>query len=252
MFGSIRKIGDLDLAELSFRSTTEYSRVEIVDSSSISSGARVFVSGFPLPTQAVPKRVFRFLDGMVIANASIDIPKGYSLLYNNKTLPGMSGGAVLNEAGKLIGIHGQGETDYKLSQKAQIAVKTGTNQGIPTNRFAVAGASSNSSESREVSSVNNPSKANNFQQFWVWISSLLPKDESRQISSVSEIKFAKSKPRTASDYLVISNSLKEDVLDGWDTRDDGLFLKMAKEIALNARISNAISESSEGYVCLDI
>ena len=64
--GSIRKIGDLDLAELSFRSSTKYTPVEVTDSSSISTGARIFVSGFPLPTQAVPERVFRFLDGMVI------------------------------------------------------------------------------------------------------------------------------------------------------------------------------------------
>ena len=53
--GSIRKIGDLDLAELSFRSSTKYTPVEVTDSSSISTGARIFVSGFPLPTQAFEK-----------------------------------------------------------------------------------------------------------------------------------------------------------------------------------------------------
>ena len=43
----------------------------------------------------------------------------------------MSGGAVLNGQGNLIGIHGQGETDTKMSEQQGIAVKTGTNQAVP-------------------------------------------------------------------------------------------------------------------------
>jgi tetratricopeptide (TPR) repeat protein len=43
----------------------------------------------------------------------------------------MSGGAVLNAQGQLVGIHGQGETDSKMSEQEGVAVKTGTNQAVP-------------------------------------------------------------------------------------------------------------------------
>jgi tetratricopeptide (TPR) repeat protein len=67
----------------------------------------------------------------VIANATVAIPNGYQLLYSNPTLPGMSGGAVLNAKGQLVGTHGQGETDSKMSEQVGVAVKTGTNQAVP-------------------------------------------------------------------------------------------------------------------------
>ena len=66
---------------------------------SVSSGSGIYVAGFPLPTSAVPTRIFRFLKGDVIANATVAIPNGYQLLYSNPTLPGMSGGAVMNAQG---------------------------------------------------------------------------------------------------------------------------------------------------------
>ena len=43
----------------------------------------------------------------------------------------MSGGAVLNFQGQLIGVHGQGETDSKMTEQQGLVVKTGTNQGVP-------------------------------------------------------------------------------------------------------------------------
>jgi hypothetical protein len=43
----------------------------------------------------------------------------------------MSGGSVLNTEGELVGIHGQGETDSKMSEQEGIAVKSGTNQAVP-------------------------------------------------------------------------------------------------------------------------
>ena len=97
----------------------------------MSSGSGVYVAGFPLPTSAVPTRLWRFLKGDVIANATVAIPNGYQLLYSNPTLPGMSGGAVMNAQGQLVGIHGQGETDSKMSEQQGVAVKTGTNQAVP-------------------------------------------------------------------------------------------------------------------------
>lgn len=129
--GSIKRLGEVDLAVLTFTSSSSYEVAPVGDVKSVSSGSSIYISGFPLPTSAVPSRIWRFLKGDVIANATVAIPNGYQLLYSNPTLPGMSGGAVLNAQGRLIGIHGQGETDSKMSEQEGVTVKTGTNQAVP-------------------------------------------------------------------------------------------------------------------------
>ena len=129
--GSIQRLGAVDMAVLSFSSSGSYELANVGDVKSVSSGSSIYVSGFPLPTSAVPTRLFRFLKGDVIANATVAIPNGYQMLYSNPTLPGMSGGAVLNAQGQLVGIHGQGETDSNMSEQQGVAVKTGTNQAVP-------------------------------------------------------------------------------------------------------------------------
>jgi S1-C subfamily serine protease len=129
--GSIKRLGDVDLVVLSFTSSTSYEAARVGDAKSVSSGSNIYVSGFPLPTSAVPSRLFRFLKGDVIANATVAIPNGYQLLYSNQTLPGMSGGPVLNAQGRLVGIHGQGETDSMMGEQQGVAIKTGTNQAVP-------------------------------------------------------------------------------------------------------------------------
>jgi len=129
--GSIKRFGEVDMAVLIFSSLNPYEVAPVGDVKSVSMGSPIFVSGFPLPSSAVPTRLMRFMKGDVIANASVSIPNGYQLLYSNPTLPGMSGGAVMNAQGQLVGIHGQGETDSKMSEQQGIAVKTGTNQAVP-------------------------------------------------------------------------------------------------------------------------
>jgi tetratricopeptide (TPR) repeat protein len=124
------------MAVLAFTSSSRYEVAHVGDVKSVSSGSSIYVAGFPLPTSAVPTRLWRFLDGKVIANATIVIPNGYQLLYSNSTLPGMSGGAVMNSQGQLVGIHGQGETDSKMSEQEGVAVKTGTNQAVPIGYYS--------------------------------------------------------------------------------------------------------------------
>ena len=128
------QVQGLDLAKITFQSSNTYSIARQGDASTVSSGGRIFVAGFPLPSTAVPVSIYRFLAGQVIANAlGSNIPKGYELLYDNLTLPGMSGGPVLNSEGQLVGIHGQGEIDIQRTEQEGVAVKTGTNQAIPIN-----------------------------------------------------------------------------------------------------------------------
>jgi S1-C subfamily serine protease len=141
--GSIQRLGNVDLALLTFSSSASYEVAQIGDVKSVKMGGEIFVAGFPVATSAFPIRILRFLDGRVIANAQVAIPNGYQLLYSNPTQAGMSGGAVLNGKGQLVAIHGQAETDAQLSEQSGVAVKTGTNQGVPISYYNLARSSGN-------------------------------------------------------------------------------------------------------------
>jgi tetratricopeptide (TPR) repeat protein len=88
------------------------------------------VAGFPAPTQVITESVFVFREGKVSANSKQIFENGYALLYSNNTLPGMSGGPLLDEAGKVVGIHGRGDREQESR------VKTGFNAGIPIARLS--------------------------------------------------------------------------------------------------------------------
>jgi Flp pilus assembly protein TadD len=133
--GSIKRLGDVDLAVLTFTSTNSYEVAQIGDIKSVSMGNPIWVSGFPLPSSAIPTRQMRFIKGDVIANTTVAIPDGYQLLYDNQTLPGVSGGAVLNAQGQLVGIHGKAEKADQISESSGKAVATGTNQGVPISYY---------------------------------------------------------------------------------------------------------------------
>ena len=58
---------------------------------------------------------------------------GYKLIYSNSTLPGMSGSPIFDSRGIILGVHGRGELEAKMTQQTGIAIKTGQNQGVPLN-----------------------------------------------------------------------------------------------------------------------
>jgi tetratricopeptide (TPR) repeat protein len=121
--------GNIDLAVVKFKSTTKYPTAKLGNCNSLKSGMDLYVSGFPGTSRAIDKPIFIFREGKVSANSDKALEKGYSLVYSNDTLPGMSGGAVLNSNGELVAIHGRGDRDDS-------GAKTGFNLGIPVNRFA--------------------------------------------------------------------------------------------------------------------
>ncbi|MFM9157968.1 MAG: tetratricopeptide repeat protein, partial [Dolichospermum sp.] len=61
---------------------------------------------------------------------------GYDLLYSNITKGGMSGGAVLDTQGRVIGIHGRIEGEKSLDFDG--AVNLGQSSGIPISTFLAA------------------------------------------------------------------------------------------------------------------
>lgn len=129
---SIEQVNNLDLAYIAFISEKDYSLAQLGDSSLQKAGSKTYTAGYPLASESVPESIFRFVPGMLVANAkTATIRGGYQLLYTNPTFPGMSGGPLLNQKAQVIGIHGLGETDPRLTIKHGIAVKTGINQAIP-------------------------------------------------------------------------------------------------------------------------
>jgi hypothetical protein len=80
--GSIQRVGDVDMAVLTFTSTRSYEVARIGDLKSVSSGEQLLVAGFP----SVSNSRLRVERGRLVANASVGIDQGYQLLYTNHTL----------------------------------------------------------------------------------------------------------------------------------------------------------------------
>jgi tetratricopeptide (TPR) repeat protein len=109
--GSVKLAGNkIDLAVLLFRVDDNYDSyrgVSIGESSRLSISSTVYVAGFAKYTSSVSSGVFNFTPGKITAQGKPN-KLGYSLVYSNIALSGMDGGPVLDEQGKLVAIHGQG------------------------------------------------------------------------------------------------------------------------------------------------
>ena len=130
---TIKVVPGVDLAVLELVSNKDYPVAQIGDGSAARAGSKVYVAGYPVITISITRPIYTFTEGKITANASRPLEDGYSLVYNNSTLPGMSGGAVLNEKGELIGVHGRADIDTKLQKTGNpdVRIKTGFNLGIP-------------------------------------------------------------------------------------------------------------------------
>ena len=116
----------VDLAVLTFNSNKTYKLAEWGDSEKAAIGQIVYVAGAPGPSEAIHKRTLVVPEGKIMGVVP-DPFEGYALIYNNPKLPGISGGPVLDEAGRVIGIHGQGDREN--------GEKTGYKLGIPIQMF---------------------------------------------------------------------------------------------------------------------
>jgi tetratricopeptide (TPR) repeat protein/V8-like Glu-specific endopeptidase len=134
----IKILPGADLALVQLVTTQSYRTIKIRQASAIAEGSSVYVAGFPQGTQAISKSLFNFTEGRVTASSRQPLEEGYGLIYTNLTLPGMSGGSVLNDRGELVAIHGRGDVE-KGSEASTInptvRVKTGFNLGILANVF---------------------------------------------------------------------------------------------------------------------
>ncbi|WP_295618509.1 tetratricopeptide repeat-containing serine protease family protein [Chamaesiphon sp. GL140_3_metabinner_50] len=132
---------DLDLATIQFRSNSNLPIAQIAPLGSLKVGDRVYTSGYP----AEP-RGFSFNSGGAIAVVNKRLTEdrgGYTVAYDAQTQPGMSGGGVFDNNGRLVAIHGQGErfrentnlSDVSASgtivSREEVGSKIGYNRGIP-------------------------------------------------------------------------------------------------------------------------
>ncbi|ABM79600.1 tetratricopeptide repeat-containing S1 family peptidase [Prochlorococcus marinus] len=124
--GSIQRLGEVDMAVLSFSSGSAYEVANVGDIKKVKHDQPIYVAGFPLNNS----QNLRYETGEVVANAEVGIDQGYQLLYDNTTVAGMSGGVLLNSDGDLVGLHGRGERDEQASS-GELVMKTGVNQGVP-------------------------------------------------------------------------------------------------------------------------
>lgn len=134
-YSKIKKLPQVDLALVEFTSANAYKVAKMGDSTAVRAGEVIYVSGFPLPTLAITESIWNFSDGRVKANSQRPLADGYALIYSNDTLPGMSGGAVLNSQGQLIAIHGRADAEQTIQKTEVVYQKTGFNLGIPINTF---------------------------------------------------------------------------------------------------------------------
>jgi serine protease Do len=114
---AVPKFKNLDLALVEFDSELTYPTIELGDSRQLTQNSAVYASGFPNYHVINPERIeetsewgkkaFKFTMGKVGLISSRSLPEGYSLGYTNEIELGMSGGPVLNDNGKLVGINGR-------------------------------------------------------------------------------------------------------------------------------------------------
>jgi Tfp pilus assembly protein PilF len=120
---NIKPLPDLDLAIAEFSSNQKYAVAKIGNSDAAIRTTKVYVAGFPGKTAAINNPDLFLTDGTVNANGKPQ-RDGYNILYSNNTLRGMSGGAVLNDNGELVAIHGRAD-EQEVGEKSQSKVVTG-------------------------------------------------------------------------------------------------------------------------------
>ena len=95
---------DIDLVVVKFRASANYATAKLGNSKLLAQGMDVYIAGYPSATSAINKSLFLFKRGEVISNDNKSLYSGYSLIYSNQTISGMSGGPVLNQNGELVAI----------------------------------------------------------------------------------------------------------------------------------------------------
>lgn len=132
-----------DLALIAFECEGDYQTIPLA-TYQLSPGQEVYLSGWPADSTPDGSYVRQFTSGSI--STVLEQPfLGYQVGYTNVTNSGMSGGQVLDQAGRLVAIHGLGVHEDPSRVAARLGVdestaagftdKTGFNYGIPVTTF---------------------------------------------------------------------------------------------------------------------
>jgi tetratricopeptide (TPR) repeat protein len=124
----IKKLSDLDLAVVQFKSGEDYPVAQMGDSEKVSEGDTIIVSGWPGVDQAITKLSAPITPKGEIASIQQGNGDGYEFIYSNATSQGMSGGPIFDSTGRVVGIHGRASGNEERG-------KNGLNLGIPIHLF---------------------------------------------------------------------------------------------------------------------
>ena len=113
----IARLKGIDLALIQFTSSHSYQVAELGNANDVGVGAVVYATGFPNwrsisidiigNTHNWGLKAFSLTVGRVSIMLNKPLQEGYQLGYTNEIEGGMSGGPVLNNQGKLVGINGR-------------------------------------------------------------------------------------------------------------------------------------------------
>ena len=113
---SFRKISEnFDLGLLQFKSETAYSQAIIGNSDQVTEKMEIYVSGYPSALDIKYQKPDILT--AKISSRQDNIPNGYDLRYAPPGSSGMSGGAVFDACGRVIGIHGRSDSVGKFKDK---------------------------------------------------------------------------------------------------------------------------------------
>jgi WD40 repeat protein len=121
----IKQLPQVDLAELTFTSDRTYRVAQLGNSDKIPEGTTVYAAGWIAPDRTCSERCDRYPSGQLIGRLPT-AKDGYSWVYSNVIKPGMSGGPVLDEEGRLVGINGQAIPDARTQQTDFFAIPINT------------------------------------------------------------------------------------------------------------------------------
>jgi tetratricopeptide (TPR) repeat protein/S1-C subfamily serine protease len=130
---------DLDIGVIKFKSKQNY-RVAEIGRSEFKQSDWVFVSGFPGEDRSKRRQLTigtvtnQDTKEFVVKNRDEELgslTKGYNLVYTNLSLPGMSGGAILDRQGRLVGINNGAENEQIIENDRVKQINFGYALGIP-------------------------------------------------------------------------------------------------------------------------
>ncbi len=115
---------NVDLAVVRFTSDRKYPLIQLGDSDSLQIGQTIYLTGW------LGGIMRYFNEGKLIDHTSQLTPEGFGLAYSNASDKGMSGGSLLDEEGRLIGIH---SARSKVTRNSEPNGSVTVGLGVPIN-----------------------------------------------------------------------------------------------------------------------